>query len=574
MQRRWKLRPDTAERQDQLRRELGLSPLLARLLAARGIDDVARAEAFLSARLSEHVRSPMLFQQMPQAADRVVAAVQRGERVGIYGDYDVDGMSGSALLVRFLRDLGHDPTVYIPHRLRDGYGVSDAGVRELAGRGTRLMITVDCGAVSHDEIRLAGQLGMDTIVCDHHQVSGVPLPAHAVLNPIEADAGFPFRGLCGAGLAFYLALGVRQRLREDGATSLPDVRRYLELVALGTIADVVPLLEENRVLVKHGLRQLLRTTSPGLMALKSVSGVNDVSAGSVGFRLAPRLNACGRLDDASRAVELLTTSASDRARELATALDDDNRARQRIERDIQDEAVAAVERDPASETRRSIVLASPEWHPGVVGIVAARLVERYYRPTVLIALDAESGRGRGSGRSIAGFDIHGALQACAHLLEGFGGHKMAAGLTIREAEVPAFAEQFDAAVCTESRAEQFVPTRLVDAELHLEEVTDALMTDLGQLEPHGAGNPQPVFVARGVSVLSSRVVGESHLKLFLRQGKRSLPAIGFGMGHLEVNDEDHLDILYSPQHNDWNGRTSLQLRLIDVRSHAGERSSA
>jgi single-stranded-DNA-specific exonuclease len=573
MQRRWKLRPDTAELQDELRRELGLSPLLARLLAARGIAEVATAAAFLDARLSEHVRSPMLFRQMPQAAQRVLGAVRAGERIGIYGDYDVDGMSGAALLVRFLRDLGHEPTVYIPHRLRDGYGVSEAGVRELASRGARLMITVDCGAVSHHEIQLAGHLGVDTIVCDHHQVSGVPLPAHAVLNPIEADAGFPFRGLCGAGLAFYLALGVRRHMREAGVAPLPDVRRYLELVALGTIADVVPLVEENRVLVKHGLRQLLRTTSPGLMALKSVSGVSDVSAGVVGFRLAPRLNACGRLDDATRAVELLTTTATERARQLAAALDDDNRSRQRIERDIQDEAMAAIERDPAFASRRSIVLASADWHPGVVGIVAARMVERYYRPTVLIALDPETGSGRGSGRSISGFDIHCALQKCEEVLEGFGGHPMAAGLTIRAAHVPLFAEQFEAAVCSASRAEQFVPTRLVDADLPLDAVNDELLAELGRLEPHGAGNPQPVFLAKGIAVLSSQIVGESHLKLLLRQGKRALPAIGFGMGHLEVGEQDCIDILYSPQHNEWNGRTSLQLRLVDVRGHGAASSS-
>ena len=302
MARHWSLRPFDSDVQTLLCRELGLSPLLARLLAARRITTAAAATAFLTARLSEHLRSPLLFRQMPAASERVAAALAHGERIGIYGDYDVDGISGSAILVRFLRALGHDPLLYIPHRLRDGYGVSERGVRQLAAAGAGVMITVDCGGVSHREIAVARSLGVDTIVCDHHQVSGTPLPAHAVLNPIEPDAGFPFTGLCGAGVAFYLALGIRLRLREAGHTNLPDLRRYLDLVTLGTIADIVPIVEENRVLVKYGLRELTRTAAPGLLALKSVSGVSDVSTSTVGFRLAPRLNAGGRLSDATRSV--------------------------------------------------------------------------------------------------------------------------------------------------------------------------------------------------------------------------------------------------------------------------------
>src|SRR5262245_134111 len=330
----WQLRSPQVEVEKRLCTELGVSELLARLLANRGVVENERASAFLQARLSEHLRSPMQFRQMPAAAERLVTALSRAERIGIYGDYDVDGISGSAVLVRFLRALGHDPLLYIPHRLHDGYGVTEAGVRRLADAGARVMITVDCGGVAHREIALARSLGVETIVCDHHQVSGTPLPAHAVLNPIEPDAGFPFSGLCGAGVAFYLALGVRMRLREAGVTPLPDLRHSLDLVALGTIADLVPILEENRVLVKHGLRQLTRTDQPGLRALKTVAGVGDVNTGSVGFRLAPRLNAGGGLADATRSVELLTTDDSARADTLAAGLDEENRTRQIIEREI------------------------------------------------------------------------------------------------------------------------------------------------------------------------------------------------------------------------------------------------
>jgi single-stranded-DNA-specific exonuclease len=565
MVRRWQLIPRQPEIDQALSRALGISPLLAHLLAARGIATPAAAKSFLDARLSEHLRSPMLFRQMPVAAARVIEALRRDERIGIYGDYDVDGISGSAVLVRFFRALGHDPALYIPHRLRDGYGVSAAGVQRLAADGTRLMITVDCGGVSHAEIALARTLGMDTIVCDHHQVSGTPLPAHAVLNPIEADAGFPFSGLCGAGVAFYLALGVRQRLREAGQANLPDLRRYLDLVTLGTIADIVPLLEENRVLVKHGLRELLQTQSRGLMALKAVSGVTAVSTGVVGFRLAPRINAGGRLAEAVRAVELLVTEDPARAEQLAAELDQENRTRQAIEQEILTDAVHQVERQTDFTDRRSIVLASANWHPGVIGIVASRLVERFYRPTVLLAISSDTGIARGSGRSIRGFNLYDAFKACGHTLEGFGGHRMAAGLSIREEQIPAFAALFEAAVRSATRPQDFVPETNVDAELKLADIDDRLLGELERLEPHGPGNPEPVFLSRRVRVVSRRTVGENHLKLSVRDGDRALPAIGFRMAGAAVEEGAWLDILFSPEINEWNGNRSLQLRLRDLR---------
>lgn len=568
MARRWKLIPRQTEAEQQLCRELGTSPLLAHLLGARGITTPAAANGFLNARLSEHLRSPMLFRHMPAAARRVLRALQQHERIGIYGDYDVDGISGSAILVKFLRALGHDPALFIPHRLRDGYGVSATGVRALAAAGTRLMITVDCGGVSHDEIKLAGSLGMDTIVCDHHQVSGTPLPAEAVLNPIEADAGFPFSGLCGAGVAFYLAMGIRVLLREQGYTPLPDLRRYLDLVTLGTVADIVPLIEENRVLVKHGLRELLQTQSPGLVALKSVSGVSAMSTSVVGFRLAPRLNAGGRLADATRAVELLVTADAMRAEQLAADLDQENRTRQAIEHEISEDALHQIERDADFADRRSVVLASADWHPGVIGIVASRLVERFYRPTVLLAIDATTGIARGSGRSIKGLNLHQAFKACAQHLEGFGGHRMAAGLSIQQASIPAFAADFEAAVRAATGPQDFIPETVVDVEIPFAEVTDALLHDLDRLEPYGPSNPEPVFLTREVKVLSRRIVGEKHLKLQLQHADRRLSAIGFRMAVAAIEDGAVLDILYSPEYNSWNGATSIELRLRDFR-HSG-----
>jgi single-stranded-DNA-specific exonuclease len=565
MRRRWRWRCSDVEAETDLQRDLGATPLLARLLAARGIRNATAAAAFLQARLSEHLRSPMLFRQMPRAADRILRAVEQHEPIGIYGDYDVDGISGSAILVCFLRALGHEPLLHIPHRLRDGYGVTEAGVRRLAEAGARVIVTVDCGGVAHRELALAQQLGVDSIVCDHHQVSGTPLPAYAVLNPIEPDAGFPFAGLCGAGVAFYLALGVRMRLRERGETTVPDLRRYLDLATLGTIADIVPLVEENRVLVKHGLRELARTQRPGLRALKAVSGVDVLSTGAVGFRLAPRLNAGGRLADATRAVELLTTDDPARAEQLALALDEENRTRQGIEREILADAVHRVEAMPDFAQRRSIVLASADWHPGVIGIVASRLVERFYRPTVLIAIDAATEIGRGSGRSIHGLDLHRAFAACRELLEGFGGHRMAAGLSIRGTQVAAFSAAFEQEVRGATKADDFVQRTFVDAELPIADVDARLMEELGKLEPHGPGNPEPVFLARDAVVVSRRVVGENHLKLYLRQGTTGRTAIGFGMAATDIEAGTHIDILFSPEINDWNGNTSIELRIRDLR---------
>lgn len=565
MKRRWRLRPCPPESAEQLRQQLGISPLLARLLVSRGLQEAAAAEAFLTVRLSEHLRSPMLFRDMGIAADRVLQALARGERIGIHGDYDVDGMSGSAILIRFFRALGHEPNLFIPDRKRDGYGLKESGVRALAEAGTQLMITVDCGGCSHHEIALARQLGMDTVVCDHHQVSGTPLPAVAVLNPIEPDGGFPFQGLCGAGVAFYLCLGVRMRLRERGHTDLPDLRRSLDLVTLGTIADIVPLVEENRVLVKHGLRELMQSGLPGIVALKEVSKVTTMSCGAVGFRLAPRLNAGGRLSDARRGVELLTTNDPEQARRLALALDDENRARQEIEREILADALTRLERDPQRDERCTIVLASEDWHPGVIGIVAARLVERFHRPTVLIALDRASGVGRASGRSIAGVDLYAAFRSCSAHLLGFGGHRMAAGLTIAGECVSEFAQAFDASVRASTSTSSFVPEIWVDSELSLAELNHQLLAEVQRLEPFGAGNPEPLFLLRGVEVGARRIVGENHLRVLLRQENRVLNAIGFRMAEAAIEERARIDILCSVQVNDWDGGSTLDTHIRDWR---------
>lgn len=549
-----------------------LSPLLATLLVNRGIDTPEKAAVFLSPSLREGLRSPLLFPDMQRATDRLLRARANGERVCVYGDYDVDGVTGSSQLLLFLRELGMDPDLYIPHRTREGYGLNAQAVKLLADRGTKVMVTADCGATAHAEISLAQALGIDVIICDHHHVPEQRPPAYAVLNPMEKECAFSFTGLSGAGVVFYLLMGLRMRLREQGQAQLPDLRRYLDLVTLGTVADLVPLVEENRVLVTYGLKEIERSQRLGIRALKEVSGEAEVSSSYIGFRLGPRLNAGGRLAEAQKAVELLTTTDLDRARALAADLDQENRARQAIEEKILNQAIARVQSWPDLAERRSIVLASADWHPGVIGIVASRLVERFHRPTFLIALDGA--KGKGSGRSPKIFHLYEGLKACADLLEGYGGHRQAAGLSIKADRVDALSERFETVARAQLRAEDLVPVTAVDAEFDLSLIDAQTMAEVRRLEPYGQGNPEPIFLTQQAQILSLRIVGGSpllgkpgHLRLVLRSshGGRPVDAIGFGMGEVPVVQGGKIDLLYTPEINVWNGAASLQLRIRDLK---------
>lgn len=574
-ERRWKIRsvePERVRRLTDNPHERALSPLVARLLINRGLDTIPKAISFLNPTLRAGLRTPLLFPDMERAAKRLLRARAEGELVCIYGDYDVDGVTGSAQLLLFLREIGMEPDLYIPHRTREGYGLNADAVRQIAERGTKVIVTADCGASAHAEVSLAQRLGVDVIICDHHHVPEARPPAYAVLNPMEKDCPFSFTGLSGAGVVFYLLMGLRMYLRKTGETNLPDLRNYLDLVCLGTVADLVPLIEENRVLVTHGLKRIMHPHRPGIQALKEVSGESTITSRSLGFRLGPRINAGGRLAEAQKAVELLTTDDIDRARMLAADLNAENHLRQSIEQQILDDATAMAEGLPGLAERRSIVLASDNWHPGVIGIVASRLVERFARPTFLIAL--KDGLGKGSGRSPKVFHLYEGLLACADLLEGYGGHRQAAGLSIRADLVAAFAERFEAIVQERVTAEDLISIIDVDGELDLTAVNATTIDDIAQLEPYGQGNPEPVFVARGVQIVSQRIVGANssqgkpgHLKLGLKsaQGGPLIEAIGFGMGRVSLARGARIDVLFTPTLNVWNGTSSLQLRLHDLR---------
>ncbi|HEY4745112.1 MAG TPA: single-stranded-DNA-specific exonuclease RecJ, partial [Desulfuromonadaceae bacterium] len=494
------------------------------------------------------------------------AARRNRETVCIYGDYDVDGITATALLVSFLRATGTACRYFIPNRFDDGYGLSREAIDHIRADGADLIVSVDCGITAVDEALYCRQQGIDLIIVDHH----TPLPtipaACAVLNPLQPGCDYPFKFLAGVGVAFNLVIALRAALRDEGAFAPgnePDLRQWLDLVALGTIADVVPLTDENRIFACHGLRQLSCSPQPGIQALKRVAGVTgEVNSGQVGFRLAPRLNAAGRMESAVPGVELLLSDNPEETAQLAADLDSANAERQAVERRIFEEASAMVEAAGDYPERRSIVLASPTWHQGVVGIVAARLVERYHRPTILISL-AEDGSAKGSGRSIPGFHLLDALTACAPHLERFGGHRYAAGIGLRSENQAEFRAAFEAEAARCLADADLVPRLEIDAEAQPEEVTRELALELKRLAPFGAANPEPVLVMRGMKVTERRSVGDGHLRLRLAIGRHSFSAIAFRMAQRDT--EGMLDVAFFPEINEWNGSSTLQLRVKDLR---------
>jgi single-stranded-DNA-specific exonuclease len=565
----WRLKEYDAEQAGELAAGGEVPQLLVRLLAVRGIGTPEEMHRFLSPSLAD-LSDPFLLTGMSAAVDRLVLALDRGETVCIHGDYDVDGVTSVALLFTFLQAVGFPAVYVIPLRLEEGYGLSPEGVDEAVRRGATVLITVDCGITSLNEAAYCRQRGIDLIVTDHHTPGDILPEAVAVINPLQQGCSAPFRQLAGVGLAFKLAIALRSRLRDAGRFAggrEPNLRHYLDLAALGTIADLVPLRGENRVIAHFGLKELSDSRRVGIRALKQVSGVNDpVGCGDVGFRLAPRLNAAGRLDDAKRGVELLLSEDPDHAAVIAAELDAANRERQEIEKEILADALRRAQ-DSLSAGRTAIVMASDDWHPGVIGIVASRVVEAFHRPTILIAL--QDGVGKGSGRSIPSLHLYDALAACGEHLLKFGGHKQAAGLTIDQETLEAFMDGFDDVVAGLLTEDDLTPVLQVDAELSPAEITTDLVKLTAALRPFGMGNPEPLFMLRNARLVQSRILKEAHLKLRLEAGGRQFEAIGFGMAGRELGSGE-VDLVFVPELNVWNGRESLQLRLKDIRPSGGD----
>ena len=565
MLKRWLLRQADEVAVARLAEELNVRPLIAKLLAHRGIVEPDAARRYLSSSLRADLPSPFLMTGMEKAAERLAQAVAAGELICVWGDYDVDGTTGTATIICFLREIGAAPIYYIPHRIDEGYGLNIEGLKQLRERGVNVVVSVDCGVSNYKEIEFAASLGLSVIVVDHHQPPETLPPALAILNPHQRDCSFPDKGLCGAGLAFYLVIALRAKLRDLGwfKNVEPDLRTCLDVVTLGTIADMVPLKGVNRVLSRRGLEVLGGSTRPGIMALKKVAGVRDgeVTAGQVGFRLGPRINAAGRMDAALKVVQMLTTTSADEALRIAEELDAHNRERQAIEAKVLEAALGLAGAEIGE--RYSLVLGEEGWHPGVLGIVASRIVEKFHRPTVVVGF--QDGQGKGSARGIRGFHMVEGLRFCAESLEKFGGHEYAGGLTIRRENFPTFAERFEKVARETLAPEDLTPLLEVDAQLDFSAIGMELMKQLSVLEPFGIGNPEPLFMTRGVEIAERKTINGG-ARFRLRQGGRTLGAVAFGSAESLPDGDAKLDIVYRLNENEWNDTFAVELRIVDSKT--------
>ncbi len=548
---------------DKIRSELEIPNVMAKILVNRGIENVETAREFLYPSL-DHLIDPFQMADMDRAADRIWKAVDAGEKIMVHGDYDVDGVTGTSLLVRSIGHLGADVSFYIPNRLNEGYGISKEAIDTCGERGVTLLISVDCGITAVAETEYARSCGVDVIITDHHQPGELP-QAVAVVNPKRPDCGYPFKELPGVALAFKLADAVYRHRDRDPA----PVYANLDLVALGCAADIVPLVDENRILVAHGLREIEETKNPGLRALLrklNLEGKN-LGTGQLIFVLAPRINALGRLGSALEAVTMLTTDNEDRAMEIADILEEQNQRRRQVDERMYREAIDLVDQEVDLKQDKAVVLASDDWHPGVIGIVASRIAERVHLPTVLISLEGDGGKG--SARSIPGFDLFGALSRCRSHLTSFGGHKYAAGLSVQKSELPAFRDALLEAADDMLENDDLIPLLEIDDEITLNQIDTKLIDILKRFGPFGPQNTRPMMMSRGVEVVgNSSVVGRNHIRFKARQKGSVFDCIGYNLGHLTYRltpGEANLDMAYVIEENEWRGRKDIQLRLRDLR---------
>ena len=567
MERKWSFRKPDRSVVGRISAALGLSPLTAQVLVNRGYSTEAEVKGFLEGTLFD-LPSPFLLKGMAEAVDRLVGALLKGDKIAVYGDYDVDGVTSTALLYSFLRRLGADVVYYLPDRVEEGYGVNALAVGKRGRLGVRLVVSCDCGITAAEEVERARRMGVDFIITDHHEPPERLPAACAVIDPHQQGCTYPDKAIAGVGVVFNLLMGLRRTLRERGffrGRKEPNLGDYLDLVALGTVADCAPLVGVNRILVREGLRRIAAGYRPGVEALKRVSGVGErVRASDLSFRLGPRLNAAGRLASARAAVELLVTVDPVRARRLAEALNADNARRQAAQSTVVAEARAAIGGE-ASADAPVLVAASTSWHPGVIGIAASRLAAVYGRPVVLVAV-GEDGLGRGSARSVEGVDIYDVLRRCGEgLFVKFGGHEQAAGFSIRGEDVELLRERLVEAL--RGVGEQCAPVLEVDAVCALHDVGEPLVEELAALEPFGEGNAEPVFAARSVRVEERRVLKENHLLMGLASDGSNARAVWFDCGFVPAEGEV-VDVAFTPEVDTWGGRSEVRLRVMDVRPAA------
>ncbi|RXK62820.1 single-stranded-DNA-specific exonuclease RecJ [Lacibacter luteus] len=563
MQKRWTFLADNPKGADILEQELKVHAVICKTLAQRGIDSFVKAKDYFRPQLSD-LHSPWLMKDMDKAVARIGKAIAASEKILVFGDYDVDGTTSVACMYQFLCEL-HPKSLldfYIPHRYREGYGVSKQGIDFAKNNNFTLIISLDCGIKSVELIAYAKELGIDFIVCDHHLPDAAVPDAAAILNPKQTDCAYPYKELCGCGVGFKLitALAEKHQLADE------KIYCYLDLVATAIAADIVPITGENRILAFHGLKRVNTQPSNGIKALMHLSDVRtEMHINNLVFIIAPRVNAAGRMDDAKKAVDMFIADSYEQALSFAELLHADNDDRKEADMSITEEALHIINSNDKLKTKKTTVLYQPHWHKGVVGIVASRLTEHYYRPTIVLTKSGDYAAG--SARSVNGFNLYEAIHACREHLLGYGGHFAAAGLTLQPENIDAFTNAFEKTVSETIKDHQLTPEIIIDSELKFADIKPAFFNIIKQMEPFGPENMRPVFVSKNVIDTGySKIVKEQHLRFVVKQNETVLTGISFRSAHLfPILQKGPVDVVYTIDENEWNGTTSLQLKIIDIR---------
>lgn len=565
MEKRWKINGVDSAQVKSLQESLKINPAICQLLVQRGVTGFEEARDFFRPQL-EHLHSPWLMKDMDKAVDRILKAMQLGERILVFGDYDVDGTTSVACMYLFLRSIHANLDFYIPHRYREGYGVSKAGIDFACETNCSLIISLDCGIKSTELVAYARSMNIDFIIGDHHLPDAELPAASAILNPRQADCHYPYKDLCGCGVGFKLIQALIEKLGYPAARAW----EYLDLVATAIAADIVPITGENRVLTYFGLKKANENPNHGIRALAHLSGLKEkLQVGNLVFMIAPRVNAAGRMDDARKAVQLFISETYEEALQFGELLHSDNTDRKEADSNITAEALQLISENADMVNRKSTVIYQSHWHKGVVGIVASRLTEHFYRPTIVLTRSGDFLAG--SARSVLDFNIYEAIHACRHLLLGYGGHFYAAGLTLEESNLDAFRNAFEEVVGATITADMLIPRLAIDAEIALKDIRQSFFDIIKQMEPFGPENPKPVFIARKVwNTGYSKVLKEAHIRFAVKQGDTALYGIGFGMAekfHL-LEQNKPIDLAFRIEENEWQGEKSLQLRVVDLRLSA------
>lgn len=559
MNKKWQIFEPDKNKIEEIKNKYKVNQLLATILANRNILKEEDIRLFLNPTRNDFY-NPFLITDMDIAVNRIIKAIENKENITIYGDYDVDGITSITVLKSFLNDIGVETNTYIPNRLIEGYGLNKEAIDKISKKGCNLMITVDCGISAIEEIEYANSLGIETIITDHHEAGNEIPKAIAVIDNKRKDSKYPFRELAGVGVVFKLiqAIGITLKLKEE------SYLKYLDIVCIGTISDIVPLVDENRVIAKLGLLLVAQTKNIGLRSIINSSGYNKIDSNTISFGVAPRINACGRMGKAEEALELFLSKDKNEVNELTNKLNEHNRKRQETEKTIFENAVEKIKEEHLDENK-AIIVGGKNWHHGVIGIVSSKITEMYFKPSILFSFE-EDGIGKGSGRSIPGFDLHEALMKCSDTIEKFGGHSMAVGITVKKDNLEKFKKEFEQ-IATQSKIDEIIPIINIDAKVDLSDIDKEMVESLKQLEPFGEANKMPVFAFKNLKIDSIRALSEGkHLKLTLKDNNYIINAIGFNIGYLanEYRIGDKIDVAGVLEINTFNGVDNLQINIKDI----------